>query len=122
MDLSSELKKGKRGAIAKAISIIENDEKQFYLVEAKTSIKTKASRIVHKFFSISKTRSNQFLKYKDAVEKGPYKGTILALNKPEANKDIYPPNTIKHLTRYVNGEGSGRISRIGDTFYIFNPL
>ena len=28
MDLSSDLKKAKRGAIAKAISIIENDEKE----------------------------------------------------------------------------------------------
>ena len=28
MDLSSDLKKAKRGAIAKAISIVENDEKE----------------------------------------------------------------------------------------------
>ncbi|WP_052370076.1 methylmalonyl Co-A mutase-associated GTPase MeaB [Candidatus Nitrosotenuis uzonensis] len=80
MDLLSELKKGKRGAIAKAISIIENDEKKARQIVKKIFKSSGKSTVIGITGPAGAGKSSLINKTSIALKKLGYKAAVLAVD------------------------------------------
>ncbi|MEM4253127.1 MAG: methylmalonyl Co-A mutase-associated GTPase MeaB [Candidatus Nitrosotenuis sp.] len=80
MDLLSELKKGKRGAIAKAISIIENDEKKARQIIKKIFKTSGKSTVIGITGPAGAGKSSLINKTSIALKKLGYKAAVLAVD------------------------------------------
>lgn len=80
LDLLSELKKGKRGAIAKAISIIENDEKKARQIVKKIFKTSGKSTVIGITGPAGAGKSSLINKTSIALKKLGYKAAVLAVD------------------------------------------
>ncbi|CDI05750.1 putative enzyme [Candidatus Nitrosotenuis uzonensis] len=80
LDLLSELKKGKRGAIAKAISIIENDEKKARQIVKKIFKSSGKSTVIGITGPAGAGKSSLINKTSIALKKLGYKAAVLAVD------------------------------------------
>lgn len=80
LDLLSELKKGKRGAIAKAISIIENDEKKARQIIKKIFKTSGKSTVIGITGPAGAGKSSLINKTSIALKKLGYKAAVLAVD------------------------------------------